>query len=136
MNCHCITKFVKLTPRWQLQDLGTVRRKLSTLWVRHRRQFELEDCWQKFREREHTFSSLTLARCETWSQVRQHFTRNCFANFYTMKITNTNCTYRKATKTFMYEKDAPKMLVKLRPVVNFINILWAAFAPIFFCQKL
>jgi hypothetical protein len=28
------------------------------------------------------------------------------------------------------------MLVKLTPAVNFINILQAAFAPIFFCQKL
>jgi len=34
------------------------------------------------------------------------------------------------------EKAARKMLVKLTPVVNFINILQAAFALIFFCQKL
>jgi hypothetical protein len=129
-------ELVKLTPRWQLQDLGTVRRKLSTLWVRHPRQFELEDCWQEFWEREHTFSSSTLARCETWSQVRQHFTRNYFANFYTIKITNTKLYIKKSyKKTFIYEKDAPKMLVKLRPVVNFINILWAAFAPSILLSK-
>ncbi len=27
------------------------------------------------------------------------------------------------------------MLMKLTPFVNFINFLWAAFVPIFFCQK-
>jgi hypothetical protein len=33
-------------------------------------------------------------------------------------------------------KAAHKMLVKLTPGVNFTNILWAAFAPKSFCQKI
>jgi len=36
----------------------------------------------------------------------------------------------------MYEKAAHKMLVKYTTVVNFTNILQAAFAPIFFSQKI
>jgi len=33
------------------------------------------------------------------------------------------------------QKSTCKMLVKLTLVLSFINILWAAFLPIFFCQK-
>jgi len=33
-------------------------------------------------------------------------------------------------------KAVHKMLMKLTPVVNFTNILWAAFAQIFFCKKI
>jgi len=36
---------------------------------------------------------------------------------------------------FTNEKGASKMLMKLTSGVTFINILGAAFAPIFFCQK-
>jgi len=43
-------------------------------------------------------------------------------------------TYEKDTK--IWQKVACKMLMKLKPVVNFINILQAAFAPISLCQKI
>jgi len=36
----------------------------------------------------------------------------------------------------MSVKAFRKMLVKLTPVVNFINILLAAFVPIFFAKKI
>jgi hypothetical protein len=39
-------------------------------------------------------------------------------------------------KILLYEKAAHKMLVKLTPGVNFINILQVPFAPIFLCQKI
>jgi len=45
-------------------------------------------------------------------------------------------TREKLHKTLLYEKGASKMLMKLTPVVNFINILQAAFALIFFCQTI
>jgi len=35
----------------------------------------------------------------------------------------------------LFKEGAHKMLVKLTPVVIFINILWANFAPIFLRQK-
>jgi len=38
--------------------------------------------------------------------------------------------------TLLYKTGACKILMKLTPVVNFINILQAAFAPIFFFQKI
>jgi len=44
-----------------------------------------------------------------------------------LKVTNTNSVYRKA---------ADKRLVKLTPLVIFINILAIVFAPISFQQKL
>jgi hypothetical protein len=44
-------------------------------------------------------------------------------------------TREKLRKALSYEKGARKMLMKLTSVDNFINILWAAFAPIFFGQK-
>jgi hypothetical protein len=42
----------------------------------------------------------------------------------------------KLPKVIQYKKAPHKMLAKLTLVVNFINILRAAFAPIFFLLKL
>jgi hypothetical protein len=39
-------------------------------------------------------------------------------------------------QTFLIEKTAHKMLIKLKSVVNFTNILQTAFVPVFFCQKI
>jgi len=39
-------------------------------------------------------------------------------------------------KRLCSQKSRGKMLMKLTPVVNFINIYGAAFAPIFFWQKI
>ncbi len=45
-------------------------------------------------------------------------------------------SYVLAKKALSFKKRARKMLMKLTPVVNFLNILVAAFALIFFCQKI
>ena len=49
--------------------------------------------------------------------------------------TQTVCT-EKLNKTLYYEKGARKMCVRLRPLVNFTNILWAAFGSISLRQKI
>jgi hypothetical protein len=51
------------------------------------------------------------------------------------KITNIGCKFIKAVKNAFHEKAACKMLERLTPVVNFINILQAAFAQILFIPK-
>jgi len=43
---------------------------------------------------------------------------------------------KSCLKHFCKKKAAPKKLVKLTSVVNFIIILRVAFAPIFFCHKI
>jgi len=70
------------------------------------------------------------------SQFHQHFAINffvqkCFAKLFSSYILALNFFWRKNLCT----KVVLKMLMKLTPVVNFINFLWAAFAPIFFWQK-
>jgi len=42
----------------------------------------------------------------------------------------------KAAQRLLYEKVTCKMLIKLTPVVNFINVLRAAFSQIFLHQKI
>jgi len=62
---------------------------------------------------------------------------SCFCtNNLAPKITKPNVTREKLHKTHSYEKGGCKMLMKLTPIVNFINILQTAFAPIFLRQKL
>jgi hypothetical protein len=43
--------------------------------------------------------------------------------------------HRKAARRIFIQKYQHKILMKLTPVFNFINILRAAFASIFLCQK-
>jgi len=52
------------------------------------------------------------------------------------ETTNLNCKYRKAAQNTFVQTSVHKMLVKLTAIVTVINILQAAFAPIFFCQKI
>jgi len=46
-----------------------------------------------------------------------------------------NVIREKLLKTLSYKKAACKMLMNMKPMVNFINILRPAFALIFFCQN-
>ena len=57
---------------------------------------------------------------------------------FCQKITNPNFKHIKAAQKLLHEKAAHKILVKLTAAggVNFTNILWAAFAPKSFCQKI
>jgi len=62
---------------------------------------------------------------ESWCQVHRHFTRaffvrKCFAQLFS--------TYILAL--FFLAKAAHKILMKLTIGVNFIDILYAAFAPV------
>jgi len=52
------------------------------------------------------------------------------------KLQSQTVIREKLRKTLCYEKGVHKMFVKLTPVVNFTNILQAAFAPILLCQKI
>jgi hypothetical protein len=57
--------------------------------------------------------------------------------FFCQKIQIQTVTREKQLCiTLLNEKGVCKMLMKLTPVVNFTNILQAAFSPIFFCQKI
>ncbi len=44
------------------------------------------------------------------------------------KIANPNCKSRKTLQTTLVQKPVCKMLIKLTPIVNFTNILQAAFS--------
>jgi len=68
--------------------------------------------------------SLVLVTC---SQFYQQITNSFLDYFFLQRITNTNCKHIKA---------AHEIMVKLTPVVNFNNILWAVFEPISFPQKI
>jgi hypothetical protein len=52
------------------------------------------------------------------------------------KLQSQNVTKEKLLKTFVYEKGPSKMMTKLIPIVNLINILQAAIALIFLHQKI
>jgi hypothetical protein len=64
----------------------------------------------------------------------QHFTSSFCVNILLLKNYETQTVSTlKICKTLLHEKGTCKMLVKLTPVVNFINILQADFASILFC---
>jgi hypothetical protein len=48
--------------------------------------------------------------------------------FCAKKVQALNLSTKKSRPKLLYEKAASKMLVKLTPSVNFINVLRAAFA--------
>jgi len=54
----------------------------------------------------------------------------------TKKLQIQTETTFKLRKTLLYEKSVHKMLVKLTPIINFINILQSAFELISFYQKI
>jgi len=58
------------------------------------------------------------------------------AFFVRIFLQSQNIARKSCQKRLWYEKSAQKTLMKWTPVLNFINILQAAFAPIFFCQKI
>jgi hypothetical protein len=65
-------------------------------------------------------------------QFHQHFMSNLCADIIALKNCKTKIVTReKLRKTLLYEKGVCKMLMKLSPIVNFINILRAAFVLIF-----
>jgi len=75
---------------------------------------------------------------DTCSQFHQHFKSSfCTDILLPKKIQIQTVTREKQLCiTLLNEKGVCKMLMKLTPVVNFTNILQAAFSPIFFCQKI
>jgi len=70
------------------------------------------------------------------NQFHQRFTHTFFVQNFAPKITKLNIIKEKLLNLLSYKKQASKILMKLTAVVNFINDLKAAFAPIFFCQKI
>ncbi len=78
-----------------------------------------------------------MGNFDTCSQLYQHFTcRFCTNIILLIKLHSQTASIEKLCKTLLYEKAVHNMLAKLTPVVNFINILQAAFVPIFLRQKL
>jgi hypothetical protein len=65
------------------------------------------------------------------STLRAHF----LPMFWRKKIAKPNIIRENLLNLLLYEKHANKMLMKLTPGVNFINILQSTFGPIFLCQK-
>jgi len=60
-----------------------------------------------------------------------------FAQILFWKKSQSQAVIReKLQKALSYKKGKRKMLMKLTPVVNFNNILWAPFVPILFQQKI
>jgi len=76
------------------------------------------------------------ARCQFYQHVASSFFdflyQKVFHSCYVLTVWVCNFFVEKkfAKKLFV------KKLIKFTPVVNFINILQAAFAPLFFCQKI
>jgi len=56
--------------------------------------------------------------------------------FCAKKLQSPTVIREKQRKALLYKKGLSKMLMKLTPVVNFIDILWATFAVIFLHQKI
>jgi len=80
--------------------------------------------------------SKNVGEIDTWCQ----FYQDCM-NSFCAKVFGTALRCLQFGFVIFWEKDvgakaACKMLVKLTPVVNFINILCAHFVTIFWCQKL
>ena len=101
--------------RWWWQE--DVRQRRSR---QQQKTFEWRECkrckWNKRWRRNWTKRG--------WSQFHQHFMSSLYANFLSPKNTNTNC---KHSKTLLYKKAACKMLMKLAPGVNFINVFTCSF---------
>jgi len=77
------------------------------------------------------YSKNINGKFKTYSQFLQHLPQYYFAK----KLQSSTVIREKLSKALLYKKAAHKMLVTLKPVVNFINILQTAFLPIFFCPK-
>jgi len=60
---------------------------------------------------------------ENFINILQAAINNCTYLFFPKKLQTQNCKHRKPLKKSLVQKDACKLLVKLTPVVNFINIL-------------
>jgi len=71
-----------------------------------------------------SFTGVTGASC---SQLYQHFMSSFCQFFLSPKNTKPKWTREKLLEALSYEKSAHKMLMKLTPLVNFTNILQAAF---------
>jgi len=64
---------------------------------------------------------------DTRCQFHQHFTSTFCANIFAPKKFKAKTYLKKLRKVLLYKKFAHKMLMKLTPAVNFINILRARF---------
>jgi len=76
-----------------------------------------------------------VGQIDLFSQFHQHFMSSFYIHQYSTGKKQSKAVIReKLCKPILYKKL--QILVKSTPLVNFMNILRAAFAPIFFRQKI
>jgi hypothetical protein len=92
-------------------------------FIRKTRAFNVDEI-EPFSTPDKSQTEPRILRKQISSQFHQHFKNSICIDILSPKLTNTNCKHRKdASKHLLNKKAAHKMLIKLTPVVNFINIL-------------